>query len=409
MIHLVTGGSGSGKSEYAENWLTGRNKKDGTYIYIATMQPYTEETMKKIERHHRLRAGKGFRTLEKYTDLSELEIPKNQGILLECISNLVANELYREDGTLNDLKETKEKVEALIKEHGYTTNIAAKSLRTSKSKTIGLIVPNIDNAWFSQLALAIEKQFFDNNYSVFICNTSQDEKKEVAYFKSLDSKMVDGIICISGIEEIPSHFLSRDIPIVCIDRKPKDHSEAYYVESNHYSGGYQATEELINQGCKNIAILSRNKSLSVNRQRLKGYLDALKDHHLEAKEELQIFVDANQANYEGARQIINQLIKKGVTFDGIFATNDWRAYGALVALQENGIKVPEQVKLIGFDDIFIASTSHPTLSTIRQDTPALAKTACDLLLDLMNKEDNTEELQKRYVLPVEIIRRESTA
>lgn len=78
MIHLVTGGSGSGKSEYAENWLTGRNKKDGTYIYIATMQPYTEETMKKIERHHRLRAGKGFRTLEKYTDLSELEIPKNQ-------------------------------------------------------------------------------------------------------------------------------------------------------------------------------------------------------------------------------------------------------------------------------------------------------------------------------------------
>ena len=118
MIHLVTGGSGSGKSEYAENWLTGRNKKDGTYIYIATMQPYTEETMKKIERHHRLRAGKGFRTLEKYTDLSELEIPKNQGILLECISNLVANELYREDGTLNDLKETKEKVLAGVRRHG---------------------------------------------------------------------------------------------------------------------------------------------------------------------------------------------------------------------------------------------------------------------------------------------------
>lgn len=316
--------------------------------------------------------------------ISIKEIAKMANVSVATVSRVINN-----NGRFS--KETKEKVEALIKEHGYTTNIAAKSLRTSKSKTIGLIVPNIDNAWFSQLALAIEKQFFDNNYSVFICNTSQDEKKEVAYFKSLDSKMVDGIICISGIEEIPSHFLSRDIPIVCIDRKPKDHSEAYYVESNHYSGGYQATEELINQGCKNIAILSRNKSLSVNRQRLKGYLDALKDHHLEAKEELQIFVDANQANYEGARQIINQLIKKGVT------------------LQENGIKVPEQVKLIGFDDIFIASTSHPTLSTIRQDTPALAKTACDLLLDLMNKEDNTEELQKRYVLPVEIIRRESTA
>lgn len=134
MIHLVTGGSGSGKSEYAENWLTDGSKKceytksgltdgnaqedqqkDGTYIYIATMQPYTEETLQKIERHHRLRAGKGFQTLEKYMDLAELEIPKNQGILLECISNLVANELYKEDGTLNDINETKEKVLAGVR------------------------------------------------------------------------------------------------------------------------------------------------------------------------------------------------------------------------------------------------------------------------------------------------------
>ena len=314
--------------------------------------------------------------------ISIKEIAKMANVSVATVSRVINN-----NGRFS--KETKEKVEALIKEYGYTTNVAAKSLRTSKSKTIGLIVPNIDNAWFSQLALA-------------------NEKKEIAYFKSLDSKMVDGIICISGIEEIPTHFLSRDIPIVCIDRKPKDHSEAYYVESNHYSGGYQATEELINQGCKNIVILSRNKSLSVNRQRLKGYLDALKDHHLEPKEELQILVDANQANYEGARQAIDKLIKSGIPFDGIFATNDWRAYGALVALQENNIKVPEEVKLIGFDDIFIASTSHPSLSTIKQNTPALAKTACDLLLNLMNNE-NTEELQKRYILPIEVVRRESTA
>ena len=140
MIHLVTGGSGSGKSEYAENWLTGRNKKDGTYIYIATMQPYTEETMKKIERHHRLRAGKGFRTLEKYTDLSELEIPKNQGILLECISNLVANELYREDGTLNDLKETKEKVLAGVRRlSNSTTRLVIVTNEGFLSWTIALI------------------------------------------------------------------------------------------------------------------------------------------------------------------------------------------------------------------------------------------------------------------------------
>ena len=333
--------------------------------------------------------------------ISIKEIAKLANVSVATVSRVINN-----NGRFSE--KTREKVEAIIKEYGYTTNIAAKSLRTSKSKTIGLIVPNIDNAWFSQVALAIENYFFDNSYSVFICNTSQDEQKEIAYFKSLDSKMVDGIICISGIEEIPTHFLTRDIPIVCIDRKPKDHSEAYYVESDHYSGGYQATEELIHQGCKHIAILSRNKSLSVNRQRLQGYRDALEAHNMDFNKDLEILLDIDQANYEGARQATNELIKSGTVFDGIFATNDWRAYGALVALLENDIKVPEQVKIIGFDDIFIASASHPTLSTIRQDTDALAKTASELLLNLMN-EENTEDLQKRYILPVEVIRRESTA
>ena len=100
MIHLVTGGSGSGKSEYAENWLmeqSGGQKDLLPLIYVATMMPYTEETKKKIERHHRLRAGKGFRTIEKYTDMYKVQVPENKGILLECISNLIANELYRED------------------------------------------------------------------------------------------------------------------------------------------------------------------------------------------------------------------------------------------------------------------------------------------------------------------------
>lgn len=104
--------------------------------------------------------------------ISIKEIAKMANVSVATVSRVINN-----NGRFS--KETKEKVEALIKEHGYTTNIAAKSLRTSKSKTIGLIVPNIDNAWFSQLALAIEKQFFDNNYSVFICNTSQDEKKKL--------------------------------------------------------------------------------------------------------------------------------------------------------------------------------------------------------------------------------------
>lgn len=338
--------------------------------------------------------------MEKKKNISIKEISKLADVSVATVSRVINN-----NGRFSE--ETRQRVEQIIKDYGYTTNMAAKSLRMAKSKSVGLIIPNIDNEWFSQLTLEIEKHFFENNYSVFICNTSQDEAKEVAYFKSLDSKMVDGIICISGIEEIPTNILTRDIPIVCIDRKPKDHSNAYYVESNHYSGGYLATEELIKQGCQKIAIVSRNKTLSVNKQRLEGYRQALKDYGLEEIKDLQILLDVNQANYEGSRVAINQLIKNKVKFDGIFATNDWRAYGSLIALLENNIEVPKQVKVIGFDDIFISQSSHPSISTIKQDIPTLAKTASQLLFDLMNDVAINDE-QKRYIIPVEVIRRDST-
>ena len=112
MIHLITSGSGSGKSAYAEEWLMCHKGNDSKFpcLYIATMMPYGSETKKKIERHHRLRAGKGFQTLERYTDLAGLGIPENQGILLECMSNLAANEFYHEDGSMEEVGSTCERI-----------------------------------------------------------------------------------------------------------------------------------------------------------------------------------------------------------------------------------------------------------------------------------------------------------
>lgn len=115
-----------------------------------------------------------------------------------------------------------------------------------------------------------------------------------------------------------------------------------------------------------------------------GYRQALKDYQLQENKQLELLLDIEQANYEGAKEAINQLIKNNIPFDGVFATNDWRAYGVLVGLLENNVKVPDEVKIIGFDDIFISASSHPSLSTIKQNIPALTKTACSLLLDLMN-------------------------
>lgn len=338
--------------------------------------------------------------MTKKRNISIKEIAKIAGVSVATVSRVINN-----NGRFSE--ETRKKVMKIIDDYDYKTNMAAKSLRVSKSRTVGLIVPNINNEWLSNLVLNIEKYFFDKNYSVFICNTSQDEEKEIAYFKSLDSQLVDGIICISGIEEIPSQVITRDIPIVCVDRKPKNHTNTYYVESNHYEGGYLATEELIKQGCKKIAIVSRNKTLSVNTQRLEGYLQALRNYNLEIKKELQILLDPADSNYEGSLNAIHKLVDSGVEFDGVFATNDWRALGVIIGLKEKGINVPEQIKVIGFDDIAISKYSYPTITTIRQDIPGLAIQASSLLMELMNQEHNDDD-RKHYILPVEVIRRDST-
>lgn len=110
MIHVITGGSGSGKSEYAENWLTQEKDKNEIFVYIATMQPFGEETLKKIERHQKMRAEKGFQTIEKYVDLHSLEEMAHKSVLLECMSNLVANEMYRKDLKSNTPEEIMKRV-----------------------------------------------------------------------------------------------------------------------------------------------------------------------------------------------------------------------------------------------------------------------------------------------------------
>ncbi|MFV0394866.1 MAG: LacI family DNA-binding transcriptional regulator [Coprobacillaceae bacterium] len=332
--------------------------------------------------------------------ISIKEIAKLANVSVATVSRVINN-----NGRFSE--ETRKKVQAVIDKYGYTTNMAAKSLRMSKSKTIGIIVPNINNEWFSQVVLVIEKFFFERNYSVFICNTSQDEDKEISYFKSLDSKLVDGIICISGREDIPTNVIKRSIPIVCIDRKPKDNSDAFYVESDHYYGGYLATKELLDRGCKDILIVSRNKTLSVNQQRLEGYKKALQDSLIPIRDELILLLDKDSSNFEGARTAVSNILENGIKFDGVFATNDWRAYGALMALKEKDIKVPEEVKIVGFDDITISKYCYPSLSTIQQNTDAICEKASNLLLDLMEDNHINNDV-KHITIPVSLIKRETT-
>lgn len=321
---------------------------------------------------------------------------------LSNVSVATVSRVINQNGRFS--KETEERVRNVIKEYGYKTNMVAKSLRVRQSKSIGVIVPDIKNEFFASIVLEIESYFFSKGYSVFICNTNGEEEKEQEYLMSLDAKGVDGLIYISGKEDISTSSLQRDIPIVCIDRKPSIDENIAIVESDNFDGGFLATEELVNQGCKDIIIIKGRRKISTTQLRFKGYQAALEKNGLKLNEKL--IIDLEHSNFERAKEKMSEVIKQEINFDGIFATNDWLALGSLFALKEQNISVPNKVKLIGFDNISISKYSYPSITTINQDKRKLGEEASKALLNFINKKEIKEKIH--VVLPVTLVKRETT-
>lgn len=335
----------------------------------------------------------------KKKQISIKEIARLSGVSIATVSRIINN-----NGRFSE--ETRQKVEKIIAEHHYQTNNIAKSLRMNISLTIGVIVPDINNEFFSVVVQEIERLFFDKGYSTIICNTAKSEEKEKEYLKVLEAKMVDGLICISGQEKLMVDILKRDVPIVCIDRRPKIDSKVAFIESDNYQGGILATEELIEKGCQRILLLTKKRNLSSVNERVNGYQQALKKHGLSFDPGLVIRANDKTDNLKAAKDAIEKTLAAGIPFDGVFATNDWLALGTILTLQEKGIQIPEQVKVVGFDNDTIASYCGIPITTIHQDKVRLAEEAVDALMTLMTSKEPLQETHK--IVPVSLIQRKST-
>ena len=302
-------------------------------------------------------------------------------------------------------KETQQRVLRAIEENHYTANALAKSLRVNQSKSIGLLVPDITNEFFASIVYEIENYFFDIGYLTFICNTAGSDSKEQEYLAALAGKMVDGIIFLSGQEDMPNRQQYRNIPMVGIDRRPRidDQSNLFFVQSDHYLGGFMATEELLRKGCKKILVMMRTKSLSTSLQRIEGYKDALKQYQVPFDSNCVIRLSGSRTNYEEARDVVSYLIKSDMKFDGIFATNDMRAYGALTACQQNGIAVPEDVKIVGFDGIAISRYCYPPITTVYQDYHTIGQRAAEVMYNLIQKNEEQLPSQQTIIVPVALV------
>lgn len=330
--------------------------------------------------------------------ISMRDIARLSGVSIATVSRVINH-------TGRFSEETRQRVQKVIDENGYVTNIAARNLRESRTKTIGMVVPDISNDFFSSLSLRVERFFTQHGYSVFICDTMNDIQTERDCIHTLVSKRVDGIICISGFSTLNDETILHNTPVVCIDRYPGKVSTIHRVISQDVKGGYIATEHLIEQGCQHILFLSSLVTDFNKKNREEGYQLALQDHNLAIDPRYIILLPGMQSTMIEAASKVTQCISGGLAFDGIFAVSDHAAVGALQAIHAAGIPVPDDVKIVGFDNSISCEITSPQLTSIQRFPDQLAETGCKTLLQLMNGEDAPLET----TVPVELVQRESTS
>ena len=298
-------------------------------------------------------------------------------------------------------KETEERVRKTIEECGFTPNVNAIGLRTNRSNSIGVIVPDITNEFFARIIRELDASLLSRRYSLLVCNSNEDYMLENMHIKGLAEKYVDGIIYISGQNEIKKMNEIKNLPIVYIDRAPKN-AEVLILSDNE-TGGYLAGRELIQKGCRRILFLRDIRFASTVRSRKEGFVRALQEKGMAFNEELEM---SCFPEYAEARVVMERLLKeKGCFFDGIFATNDMMALACVNVLTENQIKVPGQVKVVGFDNISLTQFTSPQITTIAQDTKELALHAADTILKMIEDEEIKE---KKTIIPVRLVVRETT-
>ena len=323
------------------------------------------------------------------------DVAQRAGVSTTTVSHILNNTRFVSD-------ELRNKVFQVIKELNYQPYGLARSLRTKKTNTIGMIIPDNTNPYFAEVARGIEDICFRLNYSVILCNSGSDPRREAGYLELLIEKGVDGLAFVStgndrSAVEILAH---QDIPRIIVDREVTGVSiDAVLVDN--LSGGYYATRYLLSLGHRRIACITGPSLLNPSAQRVVGYEKALKEAGLPRDEELIVAGDFHsKSGYAGTRSLLN--LSRPPT--AIFACNDLMAFGVLYAAHELGLEVPQQLSVVGFDDINLSSFSIPRLSTVAQPKYEIGRRAA---LRLVERIKNKELPPYREVLKTRLVIRDS--
>ncbi len=320
------------------------------------------------------------------------DVAKEAGLTVTTVSRVLNNRGYISE-------HAKEAVYDAMKKMNYRPNEVARSLSLQSTNTIGVIVPHIRHPYFAELISNIENYAAKHTYKILLCNSKETDEKEREYYQMCVSNRVAGIILCSGSVEI-KEFHGGNFPIVTIERNLDNGTAA--IECDNYEGGRVAARHLIAQGCKRLVHFSGLYSKEMPADaRTVGFKEVCEEQGVFFKE---ISTSEQQYEYMDYRNGIEEALKSEKNIDGIFASGDVIAAQILQVCARLGRRVPEDVKVVGFDDVVIAGLTTPPLTTIHQPIKEMAMAAVDAIIEV----NKGETVSESTVLPIQLVKREST-
>ena len=312
--------------------------------------------------------------------------------------------------------ETRKRIKSFAKFYNYRPNNIALSLKHRKTKTIGVIIPEVVHYFFAQVIDGIEKIASENGYNVVVALSNESHEKEVINMETLADSLIDGFILSLSKGTMQSQdfhhideVMSQGMPVVLFDRI-SDLINCDKVVVDDSQGAYQAVNHLISKGRKNILLLTTQDFITVGRLRTQGYIKAIHDSDLILNNDLIIKVIDNK-NSNAALPALESQIEKTLTkypqIDAIFAVNEIYAAAALRILRKASIQVPDKIALVCFTDGLISKFSSPTLTTVSQHSEEIGKKAAKILIDRLSSDDN-DAPYKTEIIHCTVVERESS-
>lgn len=322
------------------------------------------------------------------------DIAKLANVSVSTVSRVINN------GSVS--AKTRKKVEEILKENNYFPNAIARSLRGGRTQTIGFIIPDITNPFFTNIISELGKMYKNTGYSIIVCNTFDDPVIEQKQIDNLLEKRVDGLFVTSADESFAKTYeaINRESPVIMIDRDISANLDC--VRTDNIEGSMHALSCLINRGRRRILVIAGPQKFTPGQERYEGYLRTLDLFNLPLDKSLIQFGDfTKKSGFELTKNVLQQ----GIKIDAIFATNNFMGVGAIQALKDEGYKIPDDIALIMFDDLDLADVVDPPITVVSQSIREIGIEVGNLMFKRMQNDEIFEP--KKVLIKSKLILRKS--